>query len=346
MAKKHLILSLDGGGIRGLLSALVVRELDRRTDFLRHVQLFSGTSTGGILALGLAGGVSIDKLVEMYRSNAAKIFQKMTLPFSDRIGLTAANLALRGAFKKTGLEAEGFDLERLVAVKYGNEGLREAVMSVFPTNPLLTGLSRKVMVTTFALDDPEAGWRPVRLHNLKDAVETHVLEAALCTSAAPTYFEPFRHAVLGHCIDGGVFANNPGGLAVSTAVANGAAVADILLLSVGTGGAVSRMPLRKMLLPTRLMGILPWVWPVANKELGTPEMPLLNAILDGSAAIDRVMCGELLGDRYRRSQPGLAAPIEMDDIESIPKLEEAARAHFATAEWNTTVAWAERAVKE
>ena len=70
------ILSLDGGGVRGLLSARILQAIERRTGarFYDHVDLFAGTSTGAILGAGLACGFTLDEIVRFYNVEAPKIF--------------------------------------------------------------------------------------------------------------------------------------------------------------------------------------------------------------------------------------------------------------------------------
>lgn len=70
----HLILSLDGGGIRGVLTAKILERLEAACPFLDRVELVAGTSTGGILALGLARGLTPSALVELYRTEGPRIF--------------------------------------------------------------------------------------------------------------------------------------------------------------------------------------------------------------------------------------------------------------------------------
>jgi uncharacterized protein len=75
MAKpKFIILFCDGGGVRGLITAMLLESLDAK--FLQNVSLFAGTSTGSIIALGLAAGVPIKQIVELYcsMSNCNEIF--------------------------------------------------------------------------------------------------------------------------------------------------------------------------------------------------------------------------------------------------------------------------------
>src|SRR6478736_643543 len=81
------VLTCDGGGIRGVITARLLQALDRSV--LDNIDLFAGTSTGSIIALGLASGVPIDTIVELYSSQNAcsKIFQPyLPLAQRDRLG--------------------------------------------------------------------------------------------------------------------------------------------------------------------------------------------------------------------------------------------------------------------
>jgi hypothetical protein len=62
----YRILSCDGGGIRGVITAKLLQALD--PSVIKNIDLFAGTSTGSIIALGLASGVPIDTIVELYSS--------------------------------------------------------------------------------------------------------------------------------------------------------------------------------------------------------------------------------------------------------------------------------------
>src|SRR5262245_47478400 len=71
----YLVLTFDGGGIRGVLTArLLERLVADQPDLLEKTQLLAGTSTGGIIALGLAFGLSPARLVTLYRENGSAIF--------------------------------------------------------------------------------------------------------------------------------------------------------------------------------------------------------------------------------------------------------------------------------
>ena len=98
----YYIMSFDGGGIRGYLSILILRKLLKENpDILDKIDLFAGTSTGGIIALGLAYGIDIDVILELYRYKGGEIFKDSVLDNLKDFGF------LQG-FDNTSCPPEGF----------------------------------------------------------------------------------------------------------------------------------------------------------------------------------------------------------------------------------------------
>lgn len=280
----YFILSLDGGGIRGVLTATALARLQQRCPFLERVDLLAGTSTGGILALGLAKGMAPSAMSDLYRQEGSRIFGARDL--WDRIA---------------GPVDEAFRAD------YGMEALEAALKPHFG-GLTLGDLPKRVLIPTFDVDAPAteetpAQWRPKFLHNFPGPNSdgaVSVLEAALRTAAAPTYF-PSR----GHYIDGGVVANNPSTCAIAKAIKTGVALRDIHLLSVGTGYNPQRIPGG-----SGDWGKLQWATTV------------LQMVLEGTSGMAKYQCQQLLGDRYHRIQVELEDVIEMDDARQIDELVE------------------------
>jgi hypothetical protein len=267
-------LSLDGGGLRGIITAILLDRLETSCPgFLASVDLFVGTSTGGILALALAAGLPPATLVELYENQGAKIFQKS-------IGRDLLSLG------------------NLVGAEYDNRNLRKILKHTFGSR-LLAELNRKVAIPAFKLDTKdryadgeERGWRPKIFHNYEgygsDENEL-VADVALYTSSAPTYF-PTSDSF----IDGGVVANNPSMVAVAQALdvrcqpsdpLPPRQLKDLVLLSVGTGMSLTYLK------GDRLdWGVVQWA------------RPLLNILMDGVADIADFQCCQILGERYERLQ--------------------------------------------
>lgn len=273
------LLSLSGGGIRGYLQALVLAELESRTG-LPTCNLFEGifgTSTGGILAAGLALGKPASAMAAFYREHGPRIFRR------------SCGKRLRSLF---GLADESYDAD----------GLEEALEAVFG-NAALSQAQKSLCLTAY---DIEAR-RPVLFRSWQaraNAADDHLMTAVCrATAAAPTYFEPalVKNAtgLMRACVDGGVWANNPAMVAVVEAIKLGHTPRRIRLVSVGTG--CDERPY--LLSDARGWGLAGWA------------RPLLDILFSGqSDAVDH-QCGEILGSHFVRLQPTLSEPVAMDAVD-------------------------------
>src|SRR6266542_2343003 len=178
----YLILMCDGGGSRGLIPALLVQQLDQELNLLERVDLFAGTSTGGLVAIGLASDVPVSSLVDIYMTKGAEVFQPY--PFVSSV----PPQELTDNYPK----AAALPLD-LLQVKYTDAGLKKLVEQTFPAGKTLRELSRKLLVTAFDLyQDKRKAWAPISLTNLPgyNTDDIRVLDAALSTTAGPVYFPP------------------------------------------------------------------------------------------------------------------------------------------------------------
>jgi len=229
------LLSLDGGGIRGLFSAAILAKLeeDTKTEITRHFDLVAGTSTGGIIAIGLGLGLSPRQIVEFYVEHGPRIFRNP--------------LGLRG-------------LLRPLWPKFGPAALREALRSTFGERPL--GASRKrLVVPSYNLGEHDVYIFKTAHHpRLRRDYRLPAWQAAMATSAAPTYFPAFGGIDGQRLVDGAVWANNPTMVAVVEAASMlGARLDDIRVFSIGTTTAVSKTPRG---LDTA--GLVAWARPVSD----------------------------------------------------------------------------------
>lgn len=125
----YRILSLDGAGIRGLLSIVLLDRLQRECPgWLRKVHLLAGTSTGGIIALGIAHGVPLADIRALYEQKGRDIFDDSWLD----------NLR---------------DLGNVAGAQYGNKALTRELRRIFG-DARLKDLSKRVLIPAFDLDNP------------------------------------------------------------------------------------------------------------------------------------------------------------------------------------------------
>jgi hypothetical protein len=217
-------LAVDGGGIRGLIPALVLAEIEARTGrrIATMVDLIAGTSTGGIIACALArpDPMPAARIAELYERDGPAIFKRrLTKEISSAAGYID----------------ERYDAGALVATLRTHLGETRLNQATVP-----------VILTVYDLEARAA----LLLRSDRDAVP--MVDAAHATSAAPTYFEPVRIGAR-TLVDGGVFAVNPSVFAYAEAGG-----APDLLLSLGTGELTRPLPYAEV----RDWGKLEWAEPI------------------------------------------------------------------------------------
>ena len=209
IVERFQILSLDGGGLRGMFSAAVLARLeeDLQLRITDHFDLIAGTSTGGIIAIGLGLGLTPREIVEFYAKHGPAIFRDTS--------------RTRG-------------LRRLVRAKYPAEPLRTALGQVFEERRF--GESRtRLVITSYNLgeDDVYLFRTPHLAHLARDWRESAV-DVAMATAAAPTYL-PAMHLDGIRLVDGGMWANNPAMVALTEAIGPlGVPLDAVRVLSLGT----------------------------------------------------------------------------------------------------------------
>lgn len=290
----YFILSLDGGGIRGVLTAVLLEKLEMAVPgFLGKVDLFAGTSTGAILALGLAHGLSPTEARQLYEEKGDDIFANSYLDDLLDVGFA------RGA-------------------RYSNDNLEAELQGIFG-DQTLGDLSRNVLISSFDLENdiPNSPhphmWKAKFFHNYgSDELDmaASIVDVALRSAAAPTYFPVYQGYV-----DGGIVANNPSMCALAQAKAEGVELDEIVLLSVGTGLNLRHLPQQDA-----DWGWIQWVFQIRPLQNPPYESPLIDAMLEGSVGLADYQCQQLLGDNYRRLDPELPQVIPLDAVDQIPLL--------------------------
>lgn len=214
--ERFRILSLDGGGIRGAFTASVLARLEKETGLalVDHFDLITGTSTGGIIALGLALGLPAQAIRDFYRDKGPDIF--------PGTGLVPR---VRGT------------LRHLFTAKRSHEALRTALESVFQDKRLGEARCRLVIPTYDAVEGRIYLLKTAHRERFTGEYQASAVDCALATSAAPTYFAAasFPEHPGASYVDGGVWANCPVMVGITEAVHFlGVPLDQIDVLSVGT----------------------------------------------------------------------------------------------------------------
>lgn len=301
------ILAMDGGGIRGIIPAVWMTELERRTNrsAASMFQMMAGTSTGAILAAGLCTPnrdkvceprYQASDIVKLYIAHSSKVFQKPANAF--------------------------YNIRRQVSqeAKYVAEG-RHNLFKHYFDDTYLTSVLTDLVIPAVKNDSSSS----THLFNKYDclqstAIDQQIHDVLMCTTAAPTYFNPYK---LGDSqyVDGGVQMNNPVMAAYSEAIRYGKSKDDIFILSLGTGDYVPD-PLH----------------PDAQRHLlfyAKHQQEILNIIFDGPQYnLDIHMQSIVDKDKYQRWQVWFEEPIALDTIEesAIQLLFDNARAFFEEME--------------
>jgi patatin-like phospholipase/acyl hydrolase len=271
------VLAIDGGGIRGLIPALVLAELERRAG-RRTFELFdmiAGTSTGGILACALCAPdpLPATEVVKLYEEEGPEIFSRSLF---QRI--RSAEGLLDEKYDDAALDRA---LERFLAQKRLAETRPDLIVPSYDTN--LPG--PYFFKTTKAKETPELDDFPLSI-------------VARATSAAPTYFEAVEAGERA-LVDGGVFATNPAMCAFAE-VLNREDVSprDVVLLSLGTGERTHKRSFDE----------------IKNWGLAMWARPILDVVFDGvSDAVNYQLERVLSGERYWRLQVELT--VASDDLD-------------------------------
>ena len=268
-AKRFQILSLDGGGIKGLFSAalLAAIEEDLKINIVDHFDLISGTSTGGIIALGLGLGMKPREIVEFYLREGPVIFPRW-------FGLKRFQ---HWAFRKFSAVPLQAALKRCFKDKRFGDSIRPLIIPSYNLG-----------------EDDVYLFRTPHHERLKRDYKVPAWKVALSTGSAPTFFPCAREVDSVRLIDGGVWANNPTMVAIVEAYSTlNASLESQWVLSIGTSDAVSHR--RKRL---NSGGI--FAWAVGNAAV--------DVIMRGQSVAADHQAGHLLGrERVERLNPKVAA---------------------------------------
>ncbi len=278
------VLSIDGGGIRGIIPATILAAIEEGLGRQLHevFDLIAGTSTGGIIALGIGTAADAGKpyrpadLLGLYVENGPAIFKKDLLtPIKSFFGPKYSPDAL----------------ERTLEKFFGDTELRSGVAPLLISSYDLATQLPFFFKSHRIAADPTYNWK--------------VRQIARATSAAPTFFPPFKlqgggkdHAL----VDGGIFVNNPGMAAYAEARNLYRDASEFLIVSVGTGDRDDRITYST----AKGWGLIGWarqIIPVMMDSVSEAVDYELDAVLGRAAT-----------RQHFRLQPRLTiASNEMDD---------------------------------
>jgi len=227
--KPFRILSIDGGGIRGILPISLLSEIEghliadgKQKAIWEHFDLITGTSTGGIIALALALGIPAKEVLEMYVSKAKTIFGN----------------------KKS-------ILGRIFYSSHDRVDLEDIIRNLFSSynkgkDPLVGDCKTDIAIPVYDLNRGQPKVIKSKYHPIftRD-YQIPAYMVALATAAAPTFFDPYSSCYADvtnkkvdflNNIDGGVFANNPSlGCLIEVQQSFKVNLKDVKMLSIGTG---------------------------------------------------------------------------------------------------------------
>ncbi len=277
------ILSIDGGGIRGVfpasfLAGLEEHALGRR--LIDYFDLIAGTSTGGIIALGLASGLRAAEIRDLYVQRGCEIFPP----------------SLGGLVGTVRRKYRG--LRKLMRYRYDRNALDELLRERFGSTTLGECGARLCIPSVDGRFGETYIFKTPHHPDFKRDAGERITKVAASTAAAPTFFQPLEDG--GYTfLDGGLFANDPIMVALADALSCFDVSRDnVRILSIGCGGAPYRVAKRH-----RTGGL--WAW--RDVIEGAIHFQSMNA--QGQAAL-------LVGaDHVVRVTPASIAgePIALDD---------------------------------
>ncbi len=298
--KSIKVLSIDGGGIRGIIPAIILAELQKRLakNLYEVFDLIAGTSTGGIIAVGIgtrgnnSQPYSPDELLHLYVENGPAIFKKNWLT----------------------------PMKELFFPKYSPEPLEAVLVKFFQATEFKTALT-PLLISSYDLQ----GQLPFFFKSHRIASNPNynwnVTSIARATSAAPTYFPPLhltRGAEDYALVDGGVFVNNPSMAAYAEARALYPEFEQFVVVSVGTGDRQDDIAYAQ----AKHWGLVGWA-----KQIVAVLMDSVSESVDYQVNL-------MPGCAYHRLQvPHLeAAESDMDDVtpQNLENLQSTAQEYVAT----------------
>lgn len=280
MSDRFQILSLDGGGLKGIFTAsfLAAMEEITGTRIVDKFDLIAGTSTGGIIAIALGLGFSPKEILNFYKERGKEIF-----PAQTRWSRTMVSV------------------KWVVQRKYPAEPLRQALHDYFGDRRLGHSTKRLIIPSYDSVRGDVHLYKTPHHKRLKTDYKELAMDVALSTTSAPTYLPAWTSETGVRLIDGGIWANNPSMVALAEALGYlNQSQGSIAMLSIGT----TRQAITSM--RKHIAGGL-WTWRSKALEfmmagqsraaenqclhiLGRDKFLRINPIVGGRYALDKMSC--------------------------------------------------------
>lgn len=295
--KIYRILCCDGGGMKGLFMAVLLKRLQQLVPhFLEGTDLFAGTSAGSLLAALLASGEDPENAIEMWKEKSWRFFEKKRGPsLRSQIEYYTGTNIFAAKYESTNFSVPLSETV-LHGKTFGELPKKLLILAVevadaaAPPSSLMQPARSSSMSRLYSIGARHLGsqydgvWRPKVFHNLGDKPqETFVTDAVVASSAVPTLF-PVHQG----CADGLLAANNPAMFALVSAQQHQVKIEDVRLLSLGTG--MHRESLRSNL-GGNMAGLSQWA------------TDIIAIMTEMNTQCPSLYCSGILGDHYCRLNP-------------------------------------------
>jgi len=291
--KNFKVLSLDGGGIRGYLTILILEILEKTINeklnedksIGERFDLIVGTSTGGIIASGLAIGKKASEIKPLYE----KLIKKIFTPIS------------KGYLK----------------AKYNQETLRKEIQQILKDKTFNDVKTHLCLTSVDISTSKPRFFKSPYLDKYKSRADEKLIDAVLATSAAPIYFPLVDKKYSFFLADGGLIANNPSMIGITEAYQKTKDLKKIKLLSIGTG-EMRYMPYDVKKIKNK-GGVASWTINYSKTESFFRKkivIPLIEVLLNSQSNLITSQARLLLQRNFLRINPILPTSIELDETDT------------------------------
>ena len=343
MSKKFRILSLDGGGVKGYLTTLILENVEKQLNYQdktkkplgEYFDLIAGTSTGAIIGGLLAIGKSAKEIRVIYEQDIKEIF-------SEEMKRKGIDLFLKSKYKKDNL--------RIKASEYFGDKTFDDV----DTPLLVTSVDITTMTPRF--------YKSAYSKKNRTRADEKLSSAIIASASAPSFFpieENLKYS--SSLIDGGIVANNPSLVALVDAFSFDLKPKEenLVLLSIGTG-KVHEIPYK---IESLKDGSTDWLVQINSQGLSTHlakksvakycrdyiyskvglrkekiniTNPLIEILMNSQSVLAEFQTKFLMEQysaEYKRINPNLGIKIQLDEAEKIDKLKNLADLDSDDTKW-------------